>query len=219
LLALLALLALLSLLSLLSLLAGLSWLSLLALFTLLTRFTRLSILLGGPGFGVHQFSGLLQALQCVTDFFADLSGDGVIGISLSLGRLLRQLGGAVELICGILSSLAGLLQLGLIQAFGGLLSVLSGLLGGLSGFAGGGCLILQSQRGIIQSLGDVFKHLRDVCCFVGDCLLGLLLRCDLSGTVLLYLSEGIRESIEVIALLTELVLAVLEWSLFQLICG
>jgi len=46
-----------------------------------------------------------------------------------------------------------------------------------------------------------------------------LLSSDLSGTVLLHLSEGVRESIEIIALLTELVLAVLEWSLFQLIRG
>ena len=97
--------------------------------------SRLSILLCGPGFGVHQFSGLLEALQSVTDFFADLSGNGVIGIPLSLGRLLRQLSGAVQLIGGILSRLASLLQLGLIETCGGLLSILSGLLGGLCGFA------------------------------------------------------------------------------------
>jgi len=119
----------------LSVFAGLSWLTLLALFTLLARFTLLRILLGGLGFGVHQFSGLLQALQCVTDFFADLGGNGVIGISLSLGRLLSQLGGAAQLICGVLSSLASLLQLGLIETCGGLLSILSGLLSGLCGFA------------------------------------------------------------------------------------
>ena len=42
---------------------------------------------------------------------------------------------------------------------------------------------------------------------------------DLSSTVLLHLSEGIGETVEVIALLTQLGLSVLQGGLVQLICG
>jgi hypothetical protein len=193
---------------LLALLACLSlWVALITLLSLFTRLAGLTVfsllsLLGCLGFGVHQFSSLLEALQRIPDFLAHLSGDGVVGISLSLCGLLGQLSSSIELIGSILSSLAGLLQLGLIEPLGRLLTTLSSLLSSLSSFAGWSGLILESERRVVESFSNIFQHLRNISGFVGDGLLWLLLGGDLRGTVLLHLAEGIRKAVEIIPLLS-----------------
>jgi hypothetical protein len=131
----------LSLLTCLSLLTRLPRLSLLRCLRLLTRLTvgRLSAsLLSGLrrgsllcGFGIHHFGCLLETLQSVANIFSNLRWNRIVGIALSLSRLLGELCGAVELVGGILSGLSGLLQLGLIQSLSCFLSVLNCLLGGL----------------------------------------------------------------------------------------
>lgn len=80
-------------------------------------------------------------------------------------------------------------------------------------------MILQAKRRIVEPLRDILQHLRDVCGFVGHCLLRLLLSRYLGGAVLLHLSEGVGKAVEVIALLTQLGLTILQRSLFELICS
>lgn len=118
-------------------LAGLCGLTIFAGLSLLRRLLlRRGLLRFRLGFSVHQFCGLLQALQSITDILTHLGGHGIVGVPLSLRGLLSELCSAIELVGGILSRLAGLLQLRLVEACGCLLTALSSLLGCLSGLAG-----------------------------------------------------------------------------------
>jgi hypothetical protein len=119
-------------------LAGLCGLTIFARLSLLRRLLllRRGLLRFRLGFSVHQFCGLLQALQSITDILTHLGGHGVVGVPLSLRGLLSELCSAIELVGGVLSRLAGLLQLRLVEACGCLLTALSSLLGCLSGLAG-----------------------------------------------------------------------------------
>ncbi|MEY3176149.1 MAG: hypothetical protein RLZZ436_4063 [Planctomycetota bacterium] len=120
-------------------LAGLCGLTIFARLSLLRRLLlllRRGLLRFRLGFSVHQFCGLLQALQSITDILTHLGGHRVVGVPLSLRGLLSELCSAIELVGGVLSRLAGLLQLRLVEACGCLLTALSSLLGCLSGLAG-----------------------------------------------------------------------------------